>query len=244
MPTYKTRGIIINRHNLGEADRIITILSEHMGVIRAVAKGVRKIKSRMAGHLELFSEAELMLAKGRNLDVIISARLQRHTESYAAKDYEHLRLAFLCAEMIDKLSGERIHHGGQFEVAHYAFAALDQPEFEPIIIELWFRLRLLDSLGYKPELDGCVICGASSPDNQYAFNNDVGGIVDEVCRTATSLPLSHDQIKLWRLALTHGIASLQKVAGNAEIAQSSLPILSAFYEHTFGRTFRSQEMLA
>ena len=102
MATYKTRGIVLRRHNLGEADRIITFLTTDRGKLRAVARGVRRIKSRQAGHLELFSETDLMLAEGRNLDIITSARL-RVVDDRLTSDLRRLGTAYLMAEMTDVL---------------------------------------------------------------------------------------------------------------------------------------------
>ena len=75
--TYKSRGIVLRRTNLGEADRILTILTEKFGLIRVVAKGVRKTLSHLAGHLEPFCVAEFLIAEGRNLDIITGAEIQK-----------------------------------------------------------------------------------------------------------------------------------------------------------------------
>src|SRR5438045_828289 len=105
MAFYKTTGIVLRRMNLGEADRIITILTRDHGKVRAVAKGVRRIKSRMAGHLELFGAVELMFAEGRNLDIITSARLMRSAELLSDTP-KTLGYAFLLTEMLDRLIDE------------------------------------------------------------------------------------------------------------------------------------------
>jgi DNA repair protein RecO (recombination protein O) len=241
--TYHTKGIVIRRHNLGEADRIISFLTPEGGVIRAVAKGVRKIKSRMAGHLELFSEVDLMLAEGRNLDVVTSARL-KHYGGNITGDLERLGLAYLMAEMIDRLSGEDSHHPGQYDLLRDALAHLDGATSKSSLLELWFKLRLLDRLGHKPELDGCVICGTQDPVLQYRFNVDLGGIVDEGCGAAGTLPMSHDQIKLWRLCLTNSYEAVSKVTAAEHLAEATLPVIDQFFEHTFGYRFKSNEILA
>ena len=176
MGTYATHAIVIGRHSFGEADRILVMLTPEQGVIRAVAKGIRKIKSRLAGHLELFSESELMLATGRNLDVVTSARLIRHL---SADNYDRMRLAYLFAEMINRLAGEHEHHEGLYSLLQEAFAVLAVGETMPsALLELWFKLRLLDRLGYRPELDACVACGTADPAREYLFSPVLGGIVD------------------------------------------------------------------
>lgn len=240
MATYATHGIIIGRHNFGEADRIIVLLTPERGVVRGVAKGVRKIKSRLAGHLELFSESELMLAEGRNLDVVTSARLIHHLD--IGNDYERMRLAYLCAEMVNRLGTDSGHHEGLYALLHKAYAGLASGPPDATL-ELWFKLRLLACLGYRPELGRCMICGTTADDREYLFNVELGGIVDIGCSTPGNHSLSHDQIKLWRLMLTQPLPIVRNVAGADKLAIATLPICNEFYDYTFGKRFRSSEVL-
>jgi len=240
MATYATNGIIIGRHNFGEADRIIVLLTPERGVIRGVAKGVRKIKSRLAGHLELFSESELMLAEGRNLDVVTSARLIHHLD--IGDNYDRMRLAYLCAEMINRLGTDSGYHEGMYALLHEAYAGLASGPPDTTL-ELWFKLRLLDCLGYRPELGRCMICGARGDDREYLFNVELGGIVDIGCSTSGNHNLSHDQIKLWRLMLTQSLATVRGVSGAEHLAVVTLPVCNEFYDYTFGKRFRSSEAL-
>ena len=238
MASYKTEAIIIGRHNFGEADRIIVLLTPDRGVVRGVAKGVRRIKSRLAGHLELFSRSELMLAEGRNLDVITSARLQSHVS--IGDNYEAMRLAYLIAEMTNRLSGEG-EHPGLFNLVRDSLEAVTgEPD---VVLEFWFKLRLLDELGYRPELDACVVCGGASPDSRYQFDIERGGIVDEAHQSASSRPISHEQIKFWRLVLRQPLKTIRRVEGVGELSAASLLICNLFYDHTFGQRFRSAEVL-
>src|SRR5688500_3489617 len=103
MAIYKITGVILRRRNYGEADRILSIFSPDRGKVEAIAKGARKMKSKLGGHLELFSEIALMLAKGRNLDVVTGARLQKHF-SKIAEDLDRLQVAYLICEIVDKLT--------------------------------------------------------------------------------------------------------------------------------------------
>jgi DNA repair protein RecO (recombination protein O) len=240
MAIYPTRGIIIGRHNFGEADRIIVMLTPERGVIRGVAKGVRKIKSRLAGHLELFNESELMLAEGRNLDVITSARLVRHLD--IADDYDHMRQAYLCAEMINRLGTDSGYHEGLYALLCDTYAGLANGPTDATL-ELWFKLRLLDCLGYRPELGRCMICGADDGERQYLFNVELGGIVDLGCSTPGNHSLTHDQIKVWRLMLTQSLAVVRGVNEVNRLAAGTLPICNEFYDYTFGKRFKSSEVL-
>src|ERR1700690_4281358 len=110
--------------------------------------------------------------------------------------------------------------------------------------ELWFKLRLLDRLGYRPELGRCLVCGASGQEHEYLFNVELGGIVDLGCSTPGNLSLSHDQIKLWRLMLTQPLAAVRGVVGVEQLAAATLPVCNQFYDYTFGKRFRSSEVLS
>ena len=240
MAIYSTRAIVIGRHNIGEADRIMVLLTPEKGVIRGVAKGVRRIKSRMAGHLELFSESELMLAEGRNMDTITSARLQHHMA--INDDYDRMRLAYLFSEMVNRLGAESEHHEGLFKLMHdtYDSLAKDPPDQT---IELWFKLNLLDRLGYRPELRACMICQTSDGEREHLFNPELGGIVDMGCSSPGNHPMTKDQIKLWRLMQSHPLSTIRQVKYANDLAKATLRICDAFYDYTFGKRFRSAEVL-
>jgi DNA repair protein RecO (recombination protein O) len=240
MATYSTRAIIIGRHNFGEADRVVVLLTPDRGVIRGVAKGVRKIKGRLAGHLELFSESDIMLAEGRNLDVVTSARLVRHLA--VGDDYDRMRLAYLVAEMVNRLSSEEEPHPGLYDLVRdvYEELAVGAPD---ATLELWFKLRLLDRLGYRPGLDDCMICHTAAADRKYAFNVELGGIVDAGCSTPGNVALTQEQIKLWRLMLANPLGAVRRVEAAGALATATLPVCNQFYDYTFGKRFRSSEVL-
>ncbi|HVE80570.1 MAG TPA: DNA repair protein RecO [Candidatus Dormibacteraeota bacterium] len=242
MALYKTRGIVLKRHNLGEADRIITFLTSDRGVVRAVARGVRKIKSRMAGHLELFCEADLMLAEGKNLDVITSARLLHYGKTVTG-DWQKLQQAYMFAEMIDKLAGEHSQNDGLFEVMQSSYRQLDARPAEPTL-ELWFKLNLLDRLGHRPRLEGCVICGEADATKNYVLVAELGGLADTNCAGTGQPKLSPQAIKLWRVILVCEAKALSSIQDAARIAGVSLPACDRFIEYTFGRRFESASLLA
>lgn len=237
MPSYQTSAIILRRHNLGEADRIISFVTPERGVVRAVVKGARRIKSKLGGHVELFCETELHLAEGRNLDVVTSARL-RHDAGPITSDWDRLQHAYVLAEMIDKLSGEGEPHPGLFELAQQVYielSAKEIPVFE--LLELWYKLRLLDVLGYRPEL------GTEEPDARYKFYPDSGSLVPAAGAPSGSLSITTDQIKLWRLVLSQPFTVIKRITDGDIVARGSLPLIDAFYDHTFGRRFKSSEVL-
>ena len=236
MPTYQTTGIVIGRTNFGEADRVIRFLTPEHGKLSAVARGIRKIKSRSAGHLELFGEVGLMLAKGRNLDIVASARLAWYPHNIAT-DYTRLGLAYAFANMTDKLAQERQAQPELYNHLHEALQAVDQGASGPLV-ELWYKLRLLQLAGFRPELTHCVVCGQADGGVAYQFDAARGGIVCEPCANAGSRPMPTSTIKLWRLLSDYPYVTVSQIANGPTLAAASLPACDEFYEHHIGRAFR------
>lgn len=236
MPTYQTTGIIIGRTNFGEADRIIRFIAPEKGKVSAVAKGVRKIKSRTAGHLEPFSETSLMLATGRNLDVVTSARLIWYPHQLAA-DYTALSLAFALTTAIDRLTEPGQSQAGLYDLLSEGLHALDAGADGPLP-ELWFKLRLLRILGYQPELMHCVICGRHESTTDYAFSPERGGIVCHADAGPLDQAIATPAIKFWRLLSGQRYATISHITGAASLAEATLTLCDTFYEHHLGRAFR------
>ncbi len=234
MPTYKTTGLVLSRLNFGEADRIITFLTPDYGKLKAVAKGVRKIKSRQAGHLELFSETELMLAKGRNLDVIAGARLKRHFQNLT-EDYRSLTFAYLLAEILGRTVKEGMTTRRVYALAVETLGSANDNGYSETL-ELGFKLRLMDLLGYHPQLDHCVVCGKTV--GEFYFDPDLGGIVDGGCSQSRPFKMDQPTRALWR-ALLIG----QSVDEAEKLAAHSILICNAFMEHTLNLRLSSREML-
>ncbi len=238
MSLYKTRGIVIGRYEFGEADKIIVLLTTDKGVIRCVAKGIRRIKSKMAGHLELFSETEVMMATGKNMDVITSARmLTRHD---VTASYDQMRIAYLVGEMVNRLGADG-DHPGLYELVSQTLSNLDHPDE---VLELWFKLRLLDVLGYRPGLDACMKCHQKKENEDYSFNDALGGIVCRSCRVGLGSPMTIEQIKFWRILIDGSIARSRSVSKAVDLAKEGIVICNQFYEYTFGKQFRSEQTLA
>ena len=157
MRTYKTEGIIIRRINFGEADRILTIFTKHYGKIKAIAKGVRRIKSRRAPHLELFNQTLLFLNKGRNLDIISEAQLI-NSFSNLRKDLKKVALAFKLCELIDQLTREGQSQKNVFNLFKACLNDLNLPAVVGHLnkeegggVVKNFEIELLQALGFLPK---------------------------------------------------------------------------------------------
>lgn len=229
--SYRVTAIILGRTNFGEADRILSVLTPDHGKLRVVARGVRKIKSRVAGHVEPFSRVELMLAPGKNLEVVTSARLLEYPHGLS-DDYARLARAFTLAGMLDRLTPEG---HAQPELYGLFLAVLEQLRRPnpPELTEAYAKLRTLAILGYRPELEACVVCGSA---DLMAIDPVRGGGLCEAHRGALPV-MPAQQLKLWRLILRYDLEVLYKIGDATPAAAASLEQLDRFYEHHFGRRF-------
>ncbi len=230
MSTYKTTGIILRRRDYGEADRIYTILTLE-GKVSAIAKGVRRIRAKLASHLEVFSEIDLMFARGKNLDVVTSARTC--TQYSLSHDYERLRTGFLFLEMADKLSDQK-ETENIYLCLREGLSVLETQQ--PKVVELAFKLKLLDVLGQKPQLE--TTFDSNQPvraDTSYNFDMSHGGLVEGSGEKSNSL--SPEAVKLWRLCLRYNISDLARISGSQQAAIDSICICDRFYEYMYNFRF-------
>jgi len=192
VPTYRDEAVVLRTHKLGEADRIITLLSRRHGKIRAVAKGVRRTSSKFGGRLEPFSHIDAQFATGRTLDVVTQAvTLNAYTEPLGG-DYTAYTTGQVILETADRLVQEE----GEPSLQQYlllvgALKALtagssDGPRPATMIMDSYL-LRAVAVAGWAPSLSDCARCGAPGP--HEAFNPQSGGVVCRRCRPpASALP--------------------------------------------------------
>src|SRR3954470_12490508 len=138
---YKTEAVIIRRSNLGEADKILTIFTPNFGKLRVVAKGVRKVSSRLAGHVELFTRSQMLLARGRNLDIVTQSQL---VDAYRPlhDDLSRLAHASYTAELLDRLTPDDQELYPVYKLAVETLQLLST-DSHPDRVLRWFELQLL-----------------------------------------------------------------------------------------------------
>jgi DNA repair protein RecO (recombination protein O) len=151
MNQLQTRGIILNRTEYGEADRIITLLTPDFGKLRLMAKGVRKIKSKLAGGIELFSISDITFIRGRSeIGTLVSARLDRHYGAIV-KDITRVQLGYDLIKQLNKATEDE-PEAAYFQLLEQAFIALDDESVLLALIRLWFQAQLLWLAGHSPNL--------------------------------------------------------------------------------------------
>ncbi len=143
--TYKTESFILRQRPFGETDRLLTVYSKHYGKIHCLAKGVRRLKSRKAGALELFNLSNLFFAKGKNLDLITEAVLVNNFSSWR-RNLARVGVAFYFVELVDKLNAEEQPNRQVFDLLEESFSRLKDEKLASLVQE--FEKELLIVLGF------------------------------------------------------------------------------------------------
>lgn len=172
---YKDEGIVLKTIKLGEADRIVTILTRSNGKVRAVAKGIRKTKSRFGARLEPFTRTDLVIYKGRNLDTITSAEIVTSFDEIRS-DYAKLLAGVALLDVIEKITPERESAFSTYALLVGGLNAL--AEGRPNVVPS-FLVKLLSISGYHPQLTSCAGCGDDAV--LGAFSPALGGAICEMC---------------------------------------------------------------
>lgn len=194
---YKTEAIILRHQDLGETDRIVTAFTPRLGKIRFVAKGVKRPRSRLAGHLDLLCQTSLLLAHGRNLDIVTQAQVANH--------FPGLRSNLACiaqglhaAELVDRFMAENVEHSVTYYLLQATLAHLGTPSPKELVLRR-FEMRLLEQIGYRPQLHRCIGCDDELVESAY-FTSSGGGVLCNICRATEVMvrPLSNAALRLLR----------------------------------------------
>lgn len=190
VPLYRDEGIVLRTQKLGEADRIVTVLTRRSGRIRAAAKGVRRTTSRFGARLEPFTHVDLQFYERRSLDLITQAETVRPYGEPLVSDYPRYTAGMAMLETAEKLTAEEKEPAPrQFLLLLGGLRALVDRSHDPRLVLDAFLLRSLSVAGWAPALDECARCGARG--RLRAFSIAAGGAMCAACRppgAATSAP--------------------------------------------------------
>jgi len=177
---YREVGIVLRTMRLGEADKIVTIVTEGRGKVRAVAKGVRKTKSRFGGRLEPLMHVSLQLYEGRSLDTITQAETIDHFRAIR-EDLDRLSRATQLLEVIDAIVQEGEEDPRLYQMLLGALRTMEASG-SPLVVPAFFW-KLLAHIGFSPMLEQCASCGAT--DDFVAFDLNEGGVLCRSCARGT-----------------------------------------------------------
>jgi DNA repair protein RecO (recombination protein O) len=240
---YRAEAVVLKRSDMGEADRLLTIYTPTHGKLRVTAKGVRKTQSRKSGHVELFAHTSLLLARGRNFDIVTQAETIEPFLALRA-DLERTAHAYYFAELIDQFSEEALENTPVFDLLLRALRWIG------VAPDLWvtaryFEMNLLGYFGYQPQLHFCVQGGEPIDPVDNYFDPSRGGVLcprhGEAEREAR--PLSLSALKTMRFMQGHSyeeVSHLQLLKSTcAEVEAVMLRYITFILE----RRLRSTEFL-
>lgn len=236
---YRIEAVVLRRQNLGETDRLVTLFAPDKGKIRAVAKGIRRPGSRKAGHLEPFTRSRLLLARGRELDIITQAET---VSSYAGLREDLMRLgqAAYTVELLDRFGVEESDSHALYLLTVNTLERLEtDPRAENAL--RYYQVRLLDLVGYRPELQHCVECGEPLKPQDQFFSPLQGGVLCPSCASThpQARPLSLQALKVLRHYQRNAYSDASRPRLSDSVSFELEGTLESYLSHLLERELKS-----
>ncbi|MDN5790065.1 MAG: DNA repair protein RecO [Micrococcales bacterium] len=239
MPLYRDEAIVLRTHKLGEADRIITMLTRTRGRVRAVAKGVRRTRSRFGSRLEPGMIIDVQCYEGRNLDTVTQVEMLAPYGTTISRDYAAWTAATAMLETVLQVTEEHEPQTQQYLLLAGALRSLAEQAHSPVLVLDAFLLRSLAVAGWAPSFHDCARCGAAGP--HRAFNVQSGGAVCPVCRPPGSNAPAPETFELLAALLT-GDWALADASETRHRNQGS-GLVAAFLQWHIERGLRSLRLV-
>jgi len=236
---YQTDAIIIKKIKLGEADRILTLYTPHLGKIQAVAKGVRRPRSKLAGHLELLTYSQVSLARGRNLDTVTGSQTINSFLPLKS-NLELTSYALYAIELVDQFTADHIENYPLFQLLLGTMHQLCQAGDNELVLR-YFELHLLNEVGYRPQLQRCVSCKATLEPITNSFCPSAGGMLCPNCSQSQPLtyPLSVNALRVLRLLQGSDYDTISKLEINLELSRELEGVMRDYLKYLLEREVKS-----
>jgi len=225
--TARVEAVVLRHINYGEADRILTLYTREIGKLKAIAKGVRRVKSRKGGHLQPFTRSTLMLARGRDLWIITQAET---VDAYMPVREDLVKTGYVSyiIELLDRFSYEEGVNQALYRLVIATLERICKSE-DPAPAVRYYEIRLLDLLGFRPELFRCLHCGAEIQPEDQSISALLGGVLCPRCRNQDSAgkPVSLDALRYLR----HFQRSSYSVAMKADIPAGVMREMEGLMNH-------------
>jgi DNA repair protein RecO (recombination protein O) len=246
MPTYTADSLVLRRQNLGENDRILTLYTRDHGKLAAVVKGARRASSRLVGATELFTQARMLLATGKTLDIVSQCEI-RASFPTLRNDLERLTRATYLCELLDVFSHERDATTSaecfDLTVAALTLLGRDLAYLDGLVHA--YELRLLAILGYAPILDSCARCGNPLDRAPYGFSPSLGGTLCHADRNRSddAIPLSAEGLQLLQTLAVADPETLTALQPSGKTAAEVDRVLRWFIRARAERSLKSADFL-
>jgi DNA repair protein RecO (recombination protein O) len=240
---YQTPAIIIKKTKLGEADRILTLFTPGLGKIQAVAKGVRRPKSKMAGHLELLTHSLVSLARGRNLDTVTGAQT---IDSFLPLKTDLVLTSYglYVIELVNQFTVEHVEDEALFNLVLETLRNLCVTDNRDLLLR-YFEIRLLDAAGYRPQLHECVNCHQPLAPVVNSFSANSGGMLCPKCapRQPFAIELSVNALKVLRFIQDNDFAAVSRLKINGALARELEAVTRHYLRYLLEREVKSAAWL-
>lgn len=245
----KTEAIVLRRRRLGESDRVVTLLTAHRGKRDAVAKGTLRPRSKLAGHLEPMMLVEVVLAHGRNLDIVTQAESIEGFEAIRA-DLDRVSAALYLLELADRFTLDQQEADATFELLHTALRRLERGDGIHLVTRS-FELALLAASGYAPQWNRCVACGAAVAGagiggGAVAWSPGDGGVLCPGCRAEhpAAQPVDGTVLRVLRAMQAGPYEQAARIRLTPELAAAMERVMHALMQATAERELGSAHFVA
>jgi DNA repair protein RecO (recombination protein O) len=196
--SFRTEAVVLRHNDWGEADRMLWLFTRELGKVRAIAKGARKMRSRKAGHLEPFTRVNLLLARGRDLLIVTQAET---IDPFLPLREDLVRIGYAAyvIELLDRFTYDEGENRSLYNLLTETLARVEK-ETDPALAVRFYEIRLLDLLGYRPQLFNCLNCESEiRPEDQF-FSASQGGVICPRCAPGfrDARPISMTALKYLR----------------------------------------------
>ena len=242
--SVRVQALVLSHNDFGEADRYIKLLTPDRGKISALAKGVRKMNSRKAGHLEPFTIISAQLVQGKGSSWIISQVSTIESFPGLTDNLESTCHAAYVSELTDRFATEEYSNFELYKLAVETMRRLSKiTDHFPVL--RYFDFRLLDLAGFRPQLHSCVRCGNEIIEEQQFFSNILGGVVCPKCGMKESgiVSISSRSLKYFRYYQTHNFSQAAAAGWPADLRQESEIILTNYLTYFAEKKINSQIFL-
>lgn len=240
MAVYHADALVIRSREYGEADRILTLFSREIGKIQAIAKGVRKPKSRQRAGAQLFTYGDFLLYRGKTLDTV-SQCSPKESFSYLWSDLDRSLSATGMAELLDISTALGQPNNELFTLTLTCLFLLEN--YDASLLLSAYALRLTALLGYRPQLGDCVECGEKLSGERMFFSSEAGGTVCGRCRDGYSgRMLRAGSVAFMNQLLRVDITKLDRLHWSAWMRDEVVETLRHYLEYKFERPLKSWRM--
>jgi DNA repair protein RecO (recombination protein O) len=240
---YKAEAVVLKHADFGEADRILTLYTPYLGKLRAIAKGVRKPTSKLGGHIELLTHCSLMLASGRNLDIVTQGET---INSFLPirRDLWLTSCAIYLAELTDAFTAEHVENQPLFKLLLDALNWLSEGNKVELALH-YFELQLLGYVGYRPQLQECLNCKSPLKPQMNFFSASGGGVLCPACANTEPVKraISPNALKVLRFLQDNEPTAARRLKLNANLSQELEGLLRQYIRYLLERELKSTEFL-